>query len=44
VVETMSFQARPFYESRGYQLVGSHGGLHGGHLNHLLVKHLGPSP
>lgn len=39
VVETMSFQARPFYERHGYRLFGTLGGLPGNHVTYYLAKH-----
>ncbi|GAA5218509.1 GNAT family N-acetyltransferase [Corallincola platygyrae] len=40
VVSTTSFQARPFYEANGYQLVGTIDDLPVGHATFFLVKRL----
>ncbi len=40
-VETFSFQARPFYERRGYEVVGTIEGYPEGHAKYMLRKVLG---
>jgi hypothetical protein len=39
-LETYSFQARPFYERLGYEVIGSLDGYPPGHVKFFLRKHL----
>lgn len=39
-LDTFSFQARPFYEARGYELFGEIGDHPRGHTRHFLRKRL----
>lgn len=41
-VDTLSFQARPFYEKRGYKLFGQIDGYFGGERRFWLTKPLAP--
>ncbi len=43
VLETFSFQARPFYERRGYAVVGTVDGYPEGHAKYMLRKALAPA-
>lgn len=40
LLQTFSFQARPFYEKLGYQLVATIEGLPPGHSEHTMTKKL----
>ncbi len=42
LVETTSWQARPFYEKNGYALLATLDGRPKGHATHYLTKSLGP--
>ena len=43
LVETTSWQARPFYEKNGYELMATLEGSPKGHASHNLRKTLGPT-
>lgn len=40
VLDTMSFQAQPFYEKRGYDFIGPAGGYRHGITRNYMVKYL----
>ncbi|RTL39419.1 MAG: GNAT family N-acetyltransferase [Burkholderiales bacterium] len=40
LVDTFSFQARPFYERLGYRQFGALGGFDRGHVRHYMTKEL----
>lgn len=44
LLDTYSFQARPFYERLGYEVFGSIEGFAGAHQRHYLRKSLVPHP
>ncbi|HEX5682917.1 MAG TPA: GNAT family N-acetyltransferase [Ideonella sp.] len=41
LLDTFSFQARPFYERLGYRQFGQLTGFPGGHVRHYMTKELG---
>ena len=42
-LDTYDFQARPFYERRGYRVFGELAGFPGGHTRYYMTKRLGQS-
>ena len=42
-LDTYDFQARPFYERRGYRVFGELAGFPGGHTRYHMTKRLGQS-